>query len=128
MLIEKLDPEKPSFRPSKWPQKLKIAKNSKFPKLTENCFEPVGKSGWPLISTWITQEPVAKEEENKTAKTPENSIVTQEPVVPDLNMQSKKDIQEFVIVTQEPMMAKTVETTHPKSTTATQEPLVPNLN
>ena len=26
------------------------------------------------------------------------------------------------------MMAKTVETTHPKSTTATQEPLVPNLN
>jgi hypothetical protein len=24
--IEKLDPEKPSFRPSKWPQKLKLLK------------------------------------------------------------------------------------------------------
>jgi hypothetical protein len=52
-IIEKLDPEKPSFRPSKWPQKLKTAKNSKLPKLPENCFEPVGKGGWPPISTWI---------------------------------------------------------------------------
>jgi hypothetical protein len=52
-IIENLDPEKPSFRPSKWPQKLKTAKNSKLPKLPENCFEPVGKGGWPLISTWI---------------------------------------------------------------------------
>ena len=25
-MIEKLDPEKPSFRPSKWPQKLKLLK------------------------------------------------------------------------------------------------------
>jgi hypothetical protein len=32
-VIEKLDLEKPSFRPSKWPRKLKIAKNSKLPKL-----------------------------------------------------------------------------------------------
>jgi hypothetical protein len=31
----------------------KTAKNSKLPKLPENCFEPVGKGGWPLISTWI---------------------------------------------------------------------------
>jgi hypothetical protein len=52
-IIEKLDPEKPSFRPSKWPQKLKTAKNSKLPKLPENCFERVGKGGWPPISTWI---------------------------------------------------------------------------
>jgi hypothetical protein len=52
-IIEKLDPKKPSFRPSKWPQKLKTAKNSKLPKLPENCFEPVGKGGWPPISTWI---------------------------------------------------------------------------
>jgi hypothetical protein len=44
---------KTSFRASKWPQKLKIAKNSKLPKLLENCFEPVGKGGWPPISTWI---------------------------------------------------------------------------
>jgi hypothetical protein len=39
-------PKKPSFRPSKWPflwRKLKTAKNSKLPKLPENCFEPVGK-------------------------------------------------------------------------------------
>jgi hypothetical protein len=33
--------------------KVKTVKNSKFPKLPENCFEPVGKGGWPLISTWI---------------------------------------------------------------------------
>ena len=32
---------------------MKTAKNSKLPKLPENCFEPVGKGGWPLISTWI---------------------------------------------------------------------------
>jgi hypothetical protein len=44
---------KMSFRASKWPQKLKTAKNSELPKLPENCFEPVGKGGWPLISTWI---------------------------------------------------------------------------
>jgi hypothetical protein len=25
-IIEKLDPEKPSFRPSKWPRKLKLLK------------------------------------------------------------------------------------------------------
>jgi hypothetical protein len=31
----------------------KIAKNSKLPKLSENCFELVGKGGWPSISTWI---------------------------------------------------------------------------
>jgi hypothetical protein len=33
---------------------VKTAKNSKLPKLSENCFEPVGKGGWPPISTWIT--------------------------------------------------------------------------
>jgi hypothetical protein len=49
-IIENLDLKKPSFRPSKWPRKLKPAKNSKLPK---NCFEPVGKGGWPPISTWI---------------------------------------------------------------------------
>ena len=52
-IIENLNPEKPSFRPSKWPKKLKTAKNSKLPKLIENYFEPVGKGGWPPISTWI---------------------------------------------------------------------------
>jgi hypothetical protein len=31
----------------------KTAKNSKLPKLLENCFELVGKGGWPPISTWI---------------------------------------------------------------------------
>ena len=51
--IEKLDSEKPSFRPSKWPRKLKTAKNSKLSKLSENYFERVGKGGWPPISTWI---------------------------------------------------------------------------
>jgi hypothetical protein len=45
--------KKPSFGPSKWPQKLKPAKNSKLPKLPENYFELVGKGGWPYISTCI---------------------------------------------------------------------------
>jgi hypothetical protein len=53
-IIENLDLEKPSFGPSKWPGKLKPAKNSKLPKLPKNCFELVGKGGWPLTSTWIT--------------------------------------------------------------------------
>jgi hypothetical protein len=37
-IIENLNLEKPSFRPSKWPRKLKPAKNSKLSKLSENCF------------------------------------------------------------------------------------------
>jgi hypothetical protein len=56
-IIKNIDPKKPSFRPSKWPRKLKTAKNSKLPKLPENCFEPVGKGGWPPISTWIIPKP-----------------------------------------------------------------------
>ena len=32
---------------------VKTAKNSNLPKLKENCFDPVGKGGWPLIYTWI---------------------------------------------------------------------------
>jgi hypothetical protein len=32
---------------------VKTAKNSKLPKMSENCFEPVGKGGWPPISIWI---------------------------------------------------------------------------
>jgi hypothetical protein len=52
-IIENLNLEKPSFGPSKWPRKLKPAKNSKLSKLPENCFEPFGKGGWPPISTWI---------------------------------------------------------------------------
>jgi hypothetical protein len=31
---------------------VKTTKNNKLPKLPENCFEPVGEGGWPLISTW----------------------------------------------------------------------------
>jgi hypothetical protein len=52
-IIENVDIEKPSFRPSKWPRKLKPAKNSKLSKLLESCFELVGNGGWPPISTWI---------------------------------------------------------------------------
>jgi hypothetical protein len=37
-IIENLNLEKTSFRPSKWPRKLKPAKNSKLPKWPENCF------------------------------------------------------------------------------------------
>jgi hypothetical protein len=32
---------------------VKTTKNSKLPKLSKNCFEPVGKGGWPPISIWI---------------------------------------------------------------------------
>jgi hypothetical protein len=52
-IIENLYLKKPSFSPSKWPRKLKHAKNSKLPKLPENYFEPFRKGGWPSISTWI---------------------------------------------------------------------------
>jgi hypothetical protein len=50
-IIENLNIKKPSFRPSKWPRKLKPVKNSKLPKLLENYLELVRKGGWPLIST-----------------------------------------------------------------------------
>jgi hypothetical protein len=50
-IIENVYLEKPSFGPSKWPRKLKPAKNSKLSKLPENCFEPVEKGGWPTVST-----------------------------------------------------------------------------
>jgi hypothetical protein len=62
-IIENLDIEKPSFRPSKWPRKLKPAKNSKLPKLPESHFEPFGKGGWPPISTWIRQRALSSFEE-----------------------------------------------------------------
>jgi hypothetical protein len=32
---------------------VRTAKNSKLPKLSENCFELVGKGGWPPIFIWI---------------------------------------------------------------------------
>jgi hypothetical protein len=49
--IENLNLENPSFGPSKWSRKKKTIKNSKFPKLPENGFDPVRKGGWPPIST-----------------------------------------------------------------------------
>jgi hypothetical protein len=52
-IIKDIYLEKPSFGPSKWPQKLKTAKNSKLPNLPENYFEPVEKGRWPPISTCI---------------------------------------------------------------------------
>ena len=48
-----LDHEKMSFGPSKWLQKFGNRKTTKNSKLEKNCFEPVGKGGWPLTSTWI---------------------------------------------------------------------------
>jgi hypothetical protein len=52
-IIEVIDPEKPSFRPSKWPQKFRNQKTAKNSKLPEDCLEPVGIGGWPPISTWM---------------------------------------------------------------------------
>jgi hypothetical protein len=37
-IIENLDLEKPSFGPSKWPRKLKTAKNSKLSKFARKLF------------------------------------------------------------------------------------------
>jgi hypothetical protein len=37
-IFENLYLKKPSFRPSKWPRKLKPAKNSKLPKMTRKLF------------------------------------------------------------------------------------------
>jgi hypothetical protein len=77
-IIENLYLKKPSFRPSKWPRKLKPAKNSKLPKLfcqkicMFECFEIfyiiqsymyfilLEKGGWPPISTWIMLSYVKK--------------------------------------------------------------------
>jgi hypothetical protein len=61
VIIENLNLEKPSLGPSKWPRKLKPAKNSKLPKWPENCFEPFGKGGWPSISTWIIRNKIFME-------------------------------------------------------------------
>ena len=44
-MIDNLDLEKPSFRPSKWPRKLKPTKNSKLPKFPKNCFSQSEKVG-----------------------------------------------------------------------------------
>jgi hypothetical protein len=44
-IIDNLDLKKPSFGHSKWPRKLKTAKNSKLSNLPENCFELVRKGG-----------------------------------------------------------------------------------
>jgi hypothetical protein len=44
-IIEKLDPKKTSFRPSKWPWKLKTAKNSKLPKLQKIVLSQLEKVG-----------------------------------------------------------------------------------
>jgi hypothetical protein len=44
-IIENLYLEKPSFRPSKWPQKLKPAKNSKLPKLSKTVLSQLEKVG-----------------------------------------------------------------------------------
>jgi hypothetical protein len=59
-VIEKLDPKKPLFRHTKWPRKLKAAKNSKLPELLENCFELVEKGAWPPISTRINPPSLGK--------------------------------------------------------------------
>jgi hypothetical protein len=47
-IIENLYLKKPSFGPSKWLRKLKTAKNSKLPKLPENCFEPEKVGGFDI--------------------------------------------------------------------------------
>jgi hypothetical protein len=47
-IIENLSiPKNLHLGPQNGPE-VKTAKNSKLPKLPENCFEPVGRGGWPL--------------------------------------------------------------------------------
>ena len=43
---------------------VKTAKNSKLPKLLENYFEPVGRGGWPPISTWINNKENGRSQNN----------------------------------------------------------------
>jgi hypothetical protein len=53
VIIEKLDPEKPSFRPSKWPQKLKLLKIvncQNCQKIVLSQLEKVGGRRYPLGS------------------------------------------------------------------------------
>jgi hypothetical protein len=45
-IIEVFYSKKPSFRPSKWPQKFRNQKNAKNSKLPEDYFDPVGIGGW----------------------------------------------------------------------------------
>jgi hypothetical protein len=50
---------------------VKTTKNSKLPKMSENCFELVGKGGWPPISIWINvwqQEPGMENPEREELK------------------------------------------------------------
>jgi hypothetical protein len=49
-IIEKLDPEKPSFRPSKWPRKLKLLKIVNSQKIVLSQLEKVGGHRYPLGS------------------------------------------------------------------------------
>jgi hypothetical protein len=46
---------------------VKTAKNSKLPKLSENCFEPVGKGGWPPISIWIVITEISSAQGDKNS-------------------------------------------------------------
>jgi hypothetical protein len=46
-IIEKLDPEKPSFRPSKWPRKLKLLKIVNCQKTVLSQLEKVGGHRYP---------------------------------------------------------------------------------
>jgi hypothetical protein len=73
-IIEDIYPEKTSFRPSKWTWKLKLLKNSKLPKLSEHCFEPVGKGGWPPISIWIRDIPHTNEYTDPNNSLPHESM------------------------------------------------------
>jgi hypothetical protein len=50
--LRSLIPKNLHLGPQNGPE-VKTAKNSKLPKLSENCLEPVGKGGWPPISIWI---------------------------------------------------------------------------
>ena len=48
---------------------VKTAKNSKLLKLSENCFELVGKGGWSPISTWIKERNITKVQPSLIQKT-----------------------------------------------------------
>jgi hypothetical protein len=54
-IIEVINIQKNSFRPSKWPHKFRNRKTVENSKLPEDYFELVGIGGWPPISTWINE-------------------------------------------------------------------------
>jgi hypothetical protein len=52
-IIDNLNLKKPSFIPSKWPRKLKPAKNSKLPNPFNNRYQKIPSCFEPVENRWV---------------------------------------------------------------------------